>query len=82
MAEPLMDLLASLPEAAPSPERAARVRRRCRTRLERRARPGSTRPRSAASWPAVQAWRPLVAALGLAYVADVIVTAVGVLRGH
>jgi hypothetical protein len=78
MAEPLMDLLASLPEATPEPERAQRFRNGCHARLARQVRRRRTARTSTAPSTAAYAWRPLVALLGLAYVIDVIVIAMRV----
>lgn len=75
MAEPLIDLLAALPEAAPDPGRAERLRGRCHARLARQAARRAPAREPRASSPATSAWRPLVALLGLAYVVDVIVIA-------
>lgn len=81
MAEPLMDLLAKLPEATPDADRAGRLQHRCRARLEARAR--STPPSRVRLWNSVtRLWQPVGALVGLAYVAAVIVTTLEILRRH
>lgn len=78
MAEPLMDLLATLPEAAPDPKRGLRFREGCHARLARQAARRTRTRTSAASSTAAYAWRPLLALLGFTYVIDVIVVAMRV----
>ena len=75
MSEPLMRLLAGLPTAEPDPARAERIRMRCRAGLARRAADvrGSTD-----RGDSVQVWQPLIAVLGAAYLAIVIVQALNV----
>jgi hypothetical protein len=71
MSEPLIGLLAALPSAELDPLRDERIRMRCRARLAR------TRASRAPQTPvsAARVWQPLIAALGAAYLADVIVQA-------
>jgi hypothetical protein len=67
MSESLIRLLAGLPTAQSDPDRADRIRARCRERLARAAprRP----PRSTMAF----AWQPLLAALGVVYLVDAVV---------
>ena len=77
MPEPMMNLLRDLPGAEPDPARAERTRLRCRSRL-------AARPRvSTSSAPSVRGssgskallWQPVVAVLGVAYLAEALVQA-------
>jgi hypothetical protein len=77
MSEPLIRLLAELPPAHPDPRRAERIRMRCRSRLEQKARPAAAL-RAAPRGRTMQVWQPLIAVLGIAYFAEVIVQAVRV----
>jgi hypothetical protein len=71
MSESLMRLLAELPPAELEPERADRIRRRCRARIVRAA------PRAASSRVTfAHVWQPLVAVLGVAYLIGAIIEAV------
>lgn len=81
MAEPLMDLLSSLPDAAPDAVRSERLRARCRARVEQHASRPTPRRQSAVASTMALAWRPLAALFSLVYVAAVIVTAIGLYRG-
>jgi hypothetical protein len=73
-----MRLLAELPPAEPNPG-AERIRLRCRAQLARHARHASaTRRRSAPHDRPVHVWQPLIAVLGIAYLAEVIVQAIRV----
>lgn len=77
MAEPMMHLLAQLPEAGSDPVRAERTRRRCHARLELSSRVTAARgprPRGRRT----QLWQPLVAVMAVAYVAEAIVQALHV----
>jgi hypothetical protein len=81
MSDPLIPLLADLPEAAPDPERSERTRRQCRTRLASRV-PRVAPSRAWSGWNEIaRCWQPLIAAIGLAYLAEVIVLALAVYRG-
>jgi hypothetical protein len=79
MSEPLMQLLAKLPPTEPDPARAERIRLRCRAQWARQARhaPAAQRARARDDRP-VQVWQPLIAVLGIAYLAQVIVQALRV----
>jgi hypothetical protein len=72
MSEPLIRLLADLPAAEPDPARAERIRMRCRARLARQARASVSRA-PAPRVTTLQAWQPLIAVLGVAYLTEVIV---------
>jgi hypothetical protein len=75
MSDPLMQRLAELPSTTLEPERAERIRRRCRARLVRDA--------ARASRPTIvfaPIWRLFVAALGAAYVIVAIIEAVRAYR--
>jgi hypothetical protein len=67
MTDPLLRMLADLPSAQPDPERSARLRARCLSRLERRRRSRRERPRGSGGY-----WQPLVAGLGGVYLTEVI----------
>ena len=73
MSDPLMQLLAQLPAGEPEPDRAERIRKKCRARLVRRAVPSSN---SAIMFTPV--WRLFVSVLGAAYLIGAIVEAVRV----
>ena len=76
MPEPLIQSLAELPTAEPDPVRAAQVRGRCRARLKRQA---ARQPTSRAPVPRGKMqplWQPLIAALGVAYLTEVVVEAI------
>jgi hypothetical protein len=79
MSDPLIGLLAGLQSAQPNPARAERVKARCRARLAKQATRVSP-PRDVARGRATMMWQPLIAILGAAYLADVIVTALGVYK--
>ena len=74
MSEPMINLLRDLPGADPDPARAQRTRLRCRARL-------AARPRvSTSSAPSPRGkkgllWQPLIAVLGVAYLAEALVQA-------
>jgi hypothetical protein len=79
MSEPLIRLLAELPPAEPDLARAERIRMRCRAQLARQApRTFASRRGSAREDRTVQVWQPLIAVLGIAYLTEVIVQALGV----
>jgi hypothetical protein len=80
MCERLIRLLSELPSAEPDAARSEQIRVRCRTRLARQV-PGA----SASSAPApggrtAQLWQPLIAILGVAYLAEVVVQALRIYR--
>jgi hypothetical protein len=78
MSESLNRLLAELPPAEPDPVRAERTRMGCHARLARHA-PRASAVRSAGRrGRTVQAWQPLIVALGVAYLTEVIVQALRV----
>ncbi len=82
MSEPMIRLLAQLPSAQPDSVRAERIRMRCRARLARQALPTSAPgARSRRGRAAELLWQPLIAILGVAYLADVILQAVRVFGG-
>jgi hypothetical protein len=64
MTDPLMRLLAELPQAEPDRDRAARVRARCHTALARH------RPRSPSPRRRERVRGPLIAALGAVYLVE------------
>jgi len=68
MTDRLLQMLGDLPSAEPDPLRGARVRARCRSRLERRQQ--STRETSRPG--AARLWQPLVAGLSGIYLVEVI----------
>ena len=72
MPEPLIQSLAELPTAEPDPVRAAQVRGRCRARLKRQAARQPTSRRGKMQ----PLWQPLIAALGVAYLTEVVVEAI------
>jgi len=74
MPVPMMRLLADLPRADPDPARAERTRIRCRTRLAGQPR-ASTSSAPGPPGRKAQLWQPLVAVLGVAYLAEAIVQA-------
>lgn len=78
MSEPLIRLLAELPPAEPDPARVERIRMECRARLARQAARASALRAPAPRGRTVQVWQPLIAALGLAYLTEVIVQALRV----
>ena len=79
MSEPLIRLLAELQAAEPDKAGAERIRIRCRTQLAREApRASALRRAPARRDRTVQAWQPLIAVLGIAYLTEVIVQALGV----
>lgn len=73
MSEPLIGLLAELPSADLDPLRDERIRMRCRARLARTR--ASTWPVPRSRMKTTRVWQPLIAALGAAYLAEVIVQA-------
>ena len=81
MSDPLIPLLADLPQAESDPERAERTRLRCRTCLA----PRASRVAPARTWSGwselARCWQPLVAAIGIAYLTEVIALALAVYRG-
>jgi hypothetical protein len=77
MSEPLIRLLAELPSAEPDPTRAERIRMGCRARLARQTRASALRS-PAPRGRTVQVWQPLIVVLGVAYLTEVIVQALGV----
>jgi hypothetical protein len=82
MSERLSQLLAELPAAAPDPVRSERIRMRCRAHLVRQASRASGARLTAPRDRTVQAWQPLVAVLGIAYLAEAIVQALQVYGVH
>lgn len=74
--------LAALPSADPAAAPAARTRARCRAELERRARRQATRVRPVRRRTGSLVWQPVLALLGAAYVAAVIVLALDVLASR
>ncbi len=74
MSEPLMRLVADLRPADPDPARAERTRIRCRTRLAGWPRASTSSAPSPRARKA-QLWQPVIAVLGVAYLAAAIVQA-------
>jgi hypothetical protein len=67
MTDPLLQMLADLPQAEPDRARADRVRLACHAALARRRRRRSPRPGGAA-----RLWEPLVAGLGGIYLTEAV----------
>jgi hypothetical protein len=78
MPDPLIRLLTQLPSAAPDPARAERIKRGCRGRLARQASRASAARSRSPRGGAVQVWQPLIVALAVAYLSEVIVQALRV----
>jgi hypothetical protein len=78
MSEPLSRLLAELPSAESDTVRAEGIRMRCRARLERQALRASASPAAARPDLSLQVWQPLIMALAVAYMTEVIIHALGV----
>jgi hypothetical protein len=78
MSEPLIRVLAELPHVDPDPARAERIRMGCRARLARQAACDSILRDWGARTKAVPVWQPLLAVLGIAYLAEVILQALRV----
>ncbi|MGH9256461.1 MAG: hypothetical protein ACRD3C_18025 [Vicinamibacterales bacterium] len=77
MSESMITLLADLPQADPDPRRAERTRIRCHARLARLPR-ASTASAPSQRGRRAEFWQPLIAVLGVAYVAEAIVQALRV----
>ena len=75
MSEPLIQLLAHLPAAAPDPRRGERIKARCRKRLPRQAAGPSNSRAPAPRGSTAPLWQPFIAALGVAYLTEVVVQA-------
>lgn len=82
MSEPLIRLLSELPAAEPDPAEAERIRMRCRAQLARQAPRSSASRRTPAPYVTVKVWQPIIALLGIAYLAEVIVQALRVYTLH
>lgn len=78
MSEPLIRLLAELPQAELDATRAERIRMGCRARLARLAPRASGLRGPAPRGRTLQVWQPLIAVLGIAYLTEVIVQALRV----
>ena len=78
MSDPLIHRLAELPMAVPDPARAERCRHRCRATLTRSARRAPPLPAITFRRVVAMLWPPLVAGLGVAYLAAVILVALAV----
>ena len=65
MNDPLLERLARLPDAAPDPDRIARLRARCHARLARRP-PRASRPSARAR----AGWESVVIGVGAGYVIE------------
>ncbi len=76
MADPLIRRLAELPIAVPDPARAERLRHRCRATLMQSARRAPSVPLTAPRRLIAMLWPPVVAGLGVVYLAAVILVAV------
>ena len=74
MSEPMINLLRDLPGADPDPVRAERTRLRCRARLAARPR-ASTSSAPGPRGKKALLWQPLIAVLGVAYLAEAFVQA-------
>ena len=78
MSDPLNRLLADLPLAEPDPARAERTRTGCRALLGRQASRAAASRGPSSGHTTVQVWQLLIAVLGVAYLTEVIVQALGV----
>jgi hypothetical protein len=78
MADPLIRRLAELPVAVPDPVRAERLRHRCRATLTQSARRATSVPLTAPRRVIAMLWPPVVAGLGVVYLAAVILVALAV----
>jgi len=78
MADPLIRRLAELPMAVPDPARAERLRHRCRATLTSSARRAPSVPLTAPGRVIAMLWPPVVAGLGVVYLAAVILVALAV----
>lgn len=78
MSESLMRLLAELPPAELDPTRSGHIRTACRARLARQAARASAVRAPGPRGSRVPVWQPLMVVLGVAYLAEVIVQALGV----
>ncbi|MGE0816932.1 MAG: hypothetical protein AB7O28_02765 [Vicinamibacterales bacterium] len=82
MPDPLMQALSALPCARVDPARSARIRQRCHDALARQTAHAGVRRRA---WPFAalgRAWRPAMALLGVAYLAEVIRVALAAYSVH
>jgi hypothetical protein len=82
MSDPLIRRLAELPMAVPDPGRAARLRQRCRATLAHSAQGAAPAPVTAPRHVIARLWPPVVAGLGAAYLAAVILVALAVYGGR
>ena len=80
MSEPLTRLLAELPPVGPDPMQAEQIRMRCRARLVRQAARGAVSPGPGSPGWTAHIWRSLAAALGVAYLTEVIIQALRLYR--
>jgi hypothetical protein len=78
MSDPLNRHLAELPMAVPNPARAERLRQRCRATLTQSARRAPSVPLTAPRRVIAMLWPPVVAGLGVVYLAGVILVALEV----
>jgi hypothetical protein len=78
MSDPLMRRLAELPLAVPDAARADRLRHRCRATLTQSARRAPPLPLTVARRVIAMLWPPVVAGLGVVYLATVILVALAV----
>jgi hypothetical protein len=78
MSDPLIRRLAELPLAVPDPARADRRRRRCRATLTQSARRAPSVPLTVPRRVIAMLWPPVVAGLGVVYLAAVILVALAV----
>jgi hypothetical protein len=78
MSDPLTRLLAELPLAEPDPTRAERTRMGCRALLARQASRATASRGPSSGRRTAQVWQLLIAALGIAYLTEVIVQALSV----
>jgi hypothetical protein len=80
MRDPLIRLLSELPSTEPDSARTAHIRMRCHARLAR-TRPGESATHATAARDRTsQLWQPLLTALGVVYLTEVIVQALRVFR--
>jgi hypothetical protein len=78
MSDPLIRRLAELPTAVPDPARAERLRRRCRATLTQSAPRAPSVPLTSPSRVIAMLWPPVVAGIGVVYLAAVILVALAV----
>jgi len=74
MSEPLMRVLAELPPAEPDAVSAEGIRLRCRAELVQRASRAAAAP-TPGMHDRINVWQPVIAVLGIAYLAEAVIQA-------